>query len=119
MSDHEFEQKLEIGCYQIIDHDIGDISSLSFEGKKTNIDSEPIFTCSDIVEGTIVKVLDFGAIVEFGPGRDGMVHVSELKDGFVKKVEDVVKVGDTVRAKVIKAERGKIGLSLKGIPQNK
>ncbi len=73
----------------------------------------------DIVEGTVVRVLDFGAIVEFCPGRDGMVHVSELKDGFVKKVEDVVKLGDFVRAKVIRVEEGRIGLSLKGVPQGK
>ncbi len=42
-----------------------------------------------------------------------MIHVSELKDGFVEKVSDVVKLGETVKAKVIKAEKGKIGLSLK------
>ncbi|MDD5547719.1 MAG: polyribonucleotide nucleotidyltransferase [Candidatus Pacebacteria bacterium] len=68
-----------------------------------------------IVEGPIVRILDFGAIVEFAPGKDGMIHVSELKEGFVKKVEDVVKLGDIVKAKVIKAENGKIGLSLKAM----
>ncbi len=68
-----------------------------------------------IVEGTVVKILDFGAIVEFGPNRDGMIHVSELKDGFVKKVDDVVKLGDFVRAKVIRVEGGKISLSLKAL----
>ena len=44
-----------------------------------------------------------------------MIHVSELKDGFVEKVEDVVKEGESVRAKIIKTERGKISLSLKGV----
>lgn len=74
------------------------------------------YRIGDIVEGTIVKILDFGAIVEFGPGRDGMIHVSELKQGFVKKVEDVVKLGDFVKAKVIKADPdGRIGLSLKNL----
>lgn len=74
------------------------------------------YRIGDIVEGTVVKILDFGAIVEFGPGRDGMIHVSELKQGFVKKVEDVVKLGDFVKAKVIKADPdGRIGLSLKGL----
>ncbi|MBI2024486.1 MAG: polyribonucleotide nucleotidyltransferase [Candidatus Harrisonbacteria bacterium] len=72
------------------------------------------YNIGDIVEGEVVKILDFGAIVEFGPNRDGMIHVSELKEGFVKKVEDVVKVGDFVRAKIIKVENGKIGLTLKG-----
>jgi len=73
------------------------------------------YKVGDIVEGTIVKIMDFGAIVELGPHQDGMVHVSELKDGFVKNVRDVVKEGDFVRAKVIKVEHGKIGLSLKGL----
>ncbi len=71
------------------------------------------YQVGDIVEGTVVKMLEFGAIVEFGGGRDGMIHVSELKEGFVKKVEDVVKLGDFVRAKIVKMENGKIGLSLK------
>jgi polyribonucleotide nucleotidyltransferase len=70
------------------------------------------YVIGDIIEGTVAKILDFGAIVEFD-GRDGMIHVSELKDGFVKKVEDVVKIGDFVRAKIIKIENGKIGLSIK------
>jgi len=67
----------------------------------------------EIVEGPIVKILEFGAIVDLGGGADGMIHVSELKQGFVKQVEDVVHLGDHVRAKIIKAENGKIGLSIK------
>lgn len=70
------------------------------------------YEVGEVVEGEVVKVLDFGAIVEFD-GRDGMIHVSELKEGFVDKVEDVVKIGDKVKAKIIKVENGKIGLSLK------
>lgn len=69
----------------------------------------------EIIEGPIVRILDFGAIVDLGGGRDGMIHVSELKDGFVKKVEDVVKVGDRVKAKVLRVENGRIALSLKGV----
>ncbi len=71
------------------------------------------FQVGEFVEGTIIKVLDFGAIVDLGGGKDGMIHVSELKEGFVKRVEDVVKVGDFVRAKIIRVEDGKVGLSLK------
>ncbi|HUY69518.1 MAG TPA: polyribonucleotide nucleotidyltransferase, partial [Candidatus Tyrphobacter sp.] len=70
------------------------------------------YEIGDIVEGKIIKILDFGAIVDLG-GRDGMIHVSELKNGYVSKVEDVVRLGDSVRVKVIKIENGKIGLSLK------
>jgi polyribonucleotide nucleotidyltransferase len=71
------------------------------------------FKVGEVVEGPIVRVLEFGAIVDLGGGKDGMIHVSELKQGFVKKVEDVVKLGDVVRARVIRVEDGKIGLSLK------
>jgi len=71
----------------------------------------------EIVEGPIVKILEFGAIVDLGGGADGMIHVSELKQGFVKNVEDVVHLGDHVKAKIIKAENGKIGLSLKQMEQ--
>jgi len=73
------------------------------------------FKIGDIIEGEVVKILDFGAIVDLGSGKEGMIHISELKNGFVQKVEDVVKVGDIVRAKVIKVENGKIGLSLKAV----
>ena len=73
------------------------------------------YAIGDIVEGTVIKILDFGAIVDLGGGRDGMIHVSELKNGFVQKVEDVVKLGDFVRAKVVKVQDGKIGLSLKAL----
>ena len=75
------------------------------------------YQVGEIVEGKGVKIMEFGAIVEFG-NRDGMVHVSELKEGFVKKVEDVVKMGQKVRAKVIRVEEDRIGLSLKGVQQN-
>lgn len=71
------------------------------------------FAIGEVVEGKIVKILEFGAIVDLGGGRDGMIHISELKNGYVKNVEDVVKVGDFVRAKIVRVEDGKVGLSLK------
>ncbi len=72
------------------------------------------YKVGEIVEGEVIRVLDFGAIVDLGAGRDGMIHVSELKEGYVNKVEDVVKLGDRVKARVIRVDpEGKIGLSLK------
>jgi polyribonucleotide nucleotidyltransferase len=69
-----------------------------------------------VVQGTVVKILDFGAIVDLGGGKDGMVHISELADGYVRKVEDVVRLGDAVKVKVIRAEPdGRIGLSMKAL----
>ncbi len=71
------------------------------------------FEIGEIIEGPVIKILDFGAIVDLGGGRDGMIHVSELKDGFVENVADVVKLGDNVRAKVVRTDNGRIALSLK------
>jgi polyribonucleotide nucleotidyltransferase len=75
------------------------------------------FKVGETVEGNIVRVLDFGAIVDLGGGKDGMIHVSELKEGFVKNVTDVVNLGDFVRAKIIKVDEGKIGLSIKQLKE--
>jgi polyribonucleotide nucleotidyltransferase len=66
-------------------------------------------------EGKVVRIMDFGAIVEFLPGKDGMVHVSELDWKRTEKVTDVVNVGDVVKVKVVKIEDGKIGLSIKAL----
>jgi polyribonucleotide nucleotidyltransferase len=72
------------------------------------------FKVGEIIEGNVIKVLEFGAIVDLGGGKDGMIHVSELKAGFVKNVEDVIKLGDFVRAKIISVDPdGKVRLSLK------
>ncbi|MEO0629877.1 MAG: polyribonucleotide nucleotidyltransferase, partial [Planctomycetota bacterium] len=69
-----------------------------------------------IYEGKVVSTKDFGAFVELAPGTHGMCHISELADGFVKNVSDVVKVGDTIRVKVILVdEQGRIKLSRKAL----
>lgn len=81
--------------------------------RKEIAESTREFRVGDIVEGKIIKIMDFGAIMDLGGGQDGMIHVSELKNGFVKTVEEVLKLDDFVRAKVIKVQEGKIGLSLK------
>ncbi len=73
------------------------------------------YKVGDIIEGTVERILEFGAIVEWGNGRSGMIHVSELKNGYVKSVEEVVHLGDVVQAKIIRLEDGKVGLSLKGL----
>lgn len=64
--------------------------------------------------GKVKKVVDFGAIVEIAPGLDGLVHVSQLSDTYIKRVTDVVKEGDEVYVKVIDVEpNGRIRLSRK------
>jgi polyribonucleotide nucleotidyltransferase len=69
-----------------------------------------------IYTGKVVTIKPFGAFVEVMPGTDGMCHISELSDGYVEKVEDVVKIGDTVRVKVINVDdSGRIKLSRKAV----
>lgn len=66
--------------------------------------------------GTVRSITDFGAFIEILPGQDGLCHISELSDGYVKKVEDVVKLGDTVSVKVINIDnQGRIKLSRKAL----
>ena len=68
--------------------------------------------------GTVVKVVDFGAFVNFLGSRDGLVHVSEIKNERVAKVSDVLKQGDKVKVKVIGFDdRGKVKLSMKQVDQ--
>jgi len=65
-------------------------------------------------EGTVVSIQDFGAFVEFIPGKDGLVHISELRPYRVNNVEDVVKEGDKVKVKLVKIDdQGRYGLSMK------
>ena len=59
---------------------------------------------------------DFGAFIEVAPGQDGLCHISELSDGYVKSVQDVVRVGDEVRVKVINVDdQGRVKLSRKAV----
>jgi polyribonucleotide nucleotidyltransferase len=70
----------------------------------------------DIYTGKVTRLLNFGAIVEILPGKEGLVHVSELADYYVHAVEDVVKVGDEITVKVIEIDNlGRINLSRKAV----
>jgi polyribonucleotide nucleotidyltransferase len=67
-----------------------------------------------IYEGTVLKILDFGAIVQVLPGRDGLLHVSQIANERVNQVSDYVKEGQQVRVKVIEADdKGRLRLSMK------
>ena len=68
-----------------------------------------------VLTGTVRNVIDFGAFVDIGVKHDGLVHISEMSDKFIKNPSDVVSVGDIVKVKVIKIdkERQKVGLSMK------
>ena len=66
-----------------------------------------------IYSGKVMKIMEFGAFVNFLGKQDGLVHISELADKRVSKVTDVVKEGDEVKVKVIGFDRGKVKLSIK------
>ena len=67
-------------------------------------------------DGTVTRLMTFGAFVEFVPGREGLVHISELEWHRVDKVEDVVKTGDSVRVKLIKVDdQGRLDFSRKAL----
>ena len=68
-----------------------------------------------ILSGTVRNVIDFGAFVDIGVKHDGLVHISEMSDKYIKNPSDIVSVGDIVKVKVIKIdkERQKVGLSMK------
>jgi len=71
-----------------------------------------------IYEGTVVKVMDFGAFVNFFGSKDGLVHISQLAANRVQKVTDVVKEGDKVKVKLLGFDdRGKVRLSMKVVDQ--
>jgi polyribonucleotide nucleotidyltransferase len=81
-----------------------------------SITSEP--EVGHIYEGTVVKVMDFGAFVNFFGAKDGLVHISQLAPQRVQNVKDVVKEGDKVKVKLLGFDdRGKTRLSMKVVDQ--
>ena len=65
----------------------------------------------EVYDGKVVRIMDFGAFVEFLPGKDGLVHISKLDKARVEKVEDVVSVGDDIKVQVIEIDKmGRINL---------
>ncbi|MBU1052942.1 MAG: polyribonucleotide nucleotidyltransferase [Proteobacteria bacterium] len=79
-----------------------------------NITQEP--EIGAVYDGTVVKIMDFGAFVQIMPGTDGLVHISQLATRRVTKVSDIVKEGDTIKVKVLEISKdGKIRLSHKAV----
>jgi len=76
-----------------------------------NLVAEP--EMGKIYTGKVVKIADFGAFVEFMPGQQGLLHISQIDTKRVKEVKDVLKVGEIIKVKLIKIENGKMSLSRK------
>jgi polyribonucleotide nucleotidyltransferase len=109
----------ESGCeIDIEDDGTVNIFSVSAEGMKIAVDAISGMTSEaeigKIYRGKVVTVKEFGAFVEFLPGKDGLVHISELANFRVKKTEDIVKVGDDITVKCLGVdEKGRVRLSRK------
>jgi polyribonucleotide nucleotidyltransferase len=73
----------------------------------------------EVFSGAVTRVIPIGAFVEILPGKEGMIHISQLSESRVEKVEDVVNVGDQVTVRVREIDnRGRINLTLRGVPQS-
>ena len=65
-----------------------------------------------VLDGTVRNVIDFGAFVDIGVHQDGLVHISEIADKYIKHPSEVLTPGQTVKVKIIKLEKGKKRISL-------
>ena len=73
----------------------------------------------DIIEGKITGTTNFGAFVSLPEGNNGLIHISEISNDYVEKVDDYVERGQEVKVKVLTVKEGKIGLSLKTLEVKK
>jgi polyribonucleotide nucleotidyltransferase len=98
---------------------IASVSAAAGQAAKSRIeqitsDVEP----GRIYEGKVAKLMDFGAFVTISPGKDGLVHVSQISNDRVEKVSDVLKEGDMVKVKVLEVDKqGRIRLSMKAVEE--
>lgn len=91
---------------------VGEESAKKALGMIKNLVTDP--EIGTVYKGTVRRIVNFGAFVEILPGRDGLVHISELDDHRVAKVEDVLAEGDEIMVKIIGIDKeGKIRLSRK------
>jgi polyribonucleotide nucleotidyltransferase len=115
----------ESGCeIDIEDDGTVNIFSVSAEGMKIAVDAITGLSAEaeigKIYRGKVVTVKEFGAFVEFLPGKDGLVHISELANFRVKNTEDIVKVGDDITVKCLGVdEKGRVRLSRKAAMEDR
>jgi polyribonucleotide nucleotidyltransferase len=70
-----------------------------------------------VYEGTVLRLLDFGAIVQVLPGKDGLLHISQIAKERVNQVSDYVKEGQVVRVKVLEADERRLRLSMRAVAE--
>ena len=78
------------------------------------------FEAGQIFKGKVVSIKEFGAFIEFAPGKEGMVHISKLTKGRINHVEDVLTLGDIVTVVCLgKDKMGRVSFSMKDVPKSK
>ncbi|MCX7891744.1 MAG: polyribonucleotide nucleotidyltransferase [Burkholderiales bacterium] len=107
---------------EIADDGTISIASLSAEGgeaaKKRILEITADVEVGKVYDGTVLKLLDFGAIVSVLPGRDGLLHISQISNTRVNNVSDFLKEGQAVKVKVLEAdEKGRLRLSMKAVSE--
>ena len=76
------------------------------------------FEAGQVLEGKVVSIKDFGAFLEFAPGKEGMVHISKICKERINRVEDVLTLGDKVKVICLgKDKMGRISFSMKDVPE--
>ena len=101
-------------AFPILDHVSAPLLSPCCRNLSWRITDDP--EVGVVYDGKVVKTTDFGALVNFMPGNDGLVHISKLADARVAKTTDVVKDGDQVKALLVGfGDRGKMKLSMKRV----
>ena len=77
------------------------------------------FEQGQILEGTVVSIKEFGAFIEFAPGKEGMVHISKIAKERINRVEDVLTLGDKVKVVCLgKDKMGRISFSMKDVKED-
>ena len=123
--EHDFEPE-----YQPLKGKEEIIAELQKPGRDPREALPPTVLRSDVLEmkdlkpemeltGTVRNVVDFGAFVDIGVHEDGLVHISQIGEKYVKHPSEVLKVGDIVRVKVLEVDqkRGRISLTMRGVKQ--
>jgi polyribonucleotide nucleotidyltransferase len=119
----KLQEEFKVTVEVVDDTGLVHVSGTRMENVKAAIDRIRNMTAEPemgrVYAGVVKSIKEFGAFVELFPGVEGLCHVSELADGYVKRVGDVVKVGDTIKVKVINIdETGRVKLSARGLPQS-
>jgi polyribonucleotide nucleotidyltransferase len=105
--DIEDDGTIKIGC---ISAEAGEEAKKRIEAITAEVEVGQVY------EGTVIKLLDFGAVVSLLPGKDGLLHISQIAHQRVNAVSDFLKEGDVVKVKVVEAdEKGRVRLSMKAL----